>query len=175
MNKKIAVSFLSIGLFVPTIAKAHCPLCTAGAGALAVGAAYLGVSTIIVGMFIGAFALALSLWIERIVKKQYIKYQKQIIITLVFLSTIIPIMPLITEYQSFNLYLFGEYGSLLNRTYMYNKFIVGVIVGTLIMYASPYLSMYIKEKRNGKLIPYQGIIITFSLLVLFSLIVQLTL
>jgi hypothetical protein len=171
MKRKIFILLLSLG-FLPTAAKAHCPLCTVGAGALAVGAAYLGVSAIVVGVLIGAFALALSLWIARIVKKQYIPYQRPLLVILIFLSTVIPLMPLIREYQSFNIFLFGEYGSLMNRTYMYNKFVVGVLIGAAIMYVSPFVSAWIKKQRGGKIVPYQGIMITFVLLLCVSLIIQ---
>ncbi|MFA4831195.1 MAG: hypothetical protein WC862_05275 [Patescibacteria group bacterium] len=171
MKKKIFIIIAILGL-LPSAAKAHCPLCTAGAGALAVGAAYIGVNTAVVGALIGAFALALSLWVARIVKKQYIRYQRPILIIMVFLSTIIPLMPLIREYRSINLYLFGSYGSLLNRTYMFNLFIVGVIIGAIIMYLAPFVSAFIAQKRGGKMIPYQGIGLTFALLILVSLFIQ---
>ncbi|MBI2437056.1 MAG: hypothetical protein HYV41_04940 [Candidatus Magasanikbacteria bacterium] len=172
MRKLRLLPLLAFFAFVPGIAKAHCPLCTVGAGALAVGAAYLGVSVLIVGIFIGACALALGLWMSKIVKKKYIPHQKTIIALLVIISTIIPIMPLIEDYQSINIFLFGEYGSLFNRTYMYNSFIAGTLIGIAVMYISPTLSAWVKKKRNGKLIPYQGIIITFTLLSLISLFIQ---
>ncbi|PJA89888.1 MAG: hypothetical protein CO137_01850 [Candidatus Magasanikbacteria bacterium CG_4_9_14_3_um_filter_32_9] len=171
MKKRLFIALLSFG-FIPVVAKAHCPLCTVGAGALAVGARYLGISTVIVGIFIGAFALALGYWISLIVKKQYVKYQKQIIIVLIFLFTVIPLIPLVKEYQSFNLFLFGDYGSLMNRTYMYDRFIIGAIIGAIIMYISPEISAWIKKQRDGKVMPYQGMAVTFGLLALVSLIIQ---
>lgn len=171
MRKKIYLGILALSL-IPATAKAHCPLCTAGAGVLAIGAAYLGINTAVVGVLIGAFALALALWVARIVKKQYIRYQKPILIVLVFLSTIIPLMPLIREYRSINLYLFGQYGSLFNRTYMFNLFIIGVIIGAIIMYLMPFASAFVTRKRGGKTIPYQGIGLTFVLLLLVSLFIQ---
>ena len=157
---------------IPSAAKAHCPLCTVGAGALAIGAAYLGVNTAVVGVFIGAFSLALSLWIARIVKKQYIPHQKSILIIIIFISTVIPIMPLIREYRSVNLFLYGAVGSILNRTYMINLFLIGVIIGAGIMYIAPFVSAWVKEHRNGKLIPYQGITIALLMLTSISLLIQ---
>lgn len=159
-------------MFVPNIAKAHCPLCTVGAGALAIGAKYIGVDTAVVGIFIGAFALALGLWIAPLLKKQYIPYQQQILVVLIFLSTIIPITPLIQEYRFINLYLFGENGSLLNRSYMFNLFILGVLVGAGLLYIAPHVSAWLKRRRKGVIFPYQGMIITFTLLVVVSLYIQ---
>ncbi len=170
--KKKFFGLLVVFALIPGVAKAHCPLCTAGAGALAVGAAYIGVSTYVVGILIGAFALALSLWIVKLVKKKYIKHQKPILAALVFLSTILPLMPMMRHYTSVNIYWFGEYGAMFNRTYMFNRFLIGVIIGTLIMFVSPYLSRELSKLRNGKIIPYQGIAITFVLLFITSLIMQ---
>lgn len=171
MREKI-IGILAILAFIPGVAKAHCPLCTAGAGVLAIGATYLGVSAAVVGVLIGAFALALGFWIARLVKKQYIKRQQPVLVTLIFISTVIPIMPLIREYRPINLYLIGEYGSLLNRTYMFNLFVIGALIGAGIMYISPTVSEWVKNQRRGKLIPYQGIIITFILLAGVSLLIQ---
>lgn len=173
-NKKIII-LSGLAVLLPTAAKAHCPLCTAGAGVLALGAAYIGVSTYVVGVFIGAFAMALSLWIPRLVKKQYIEYQKSILGVLIFLSTILPLVPMLDHYASFNIYWFGEYGSIFNKTYMINRFIIGSVVGALIMFLSPYISIKISRARKGKLFPYQGMAITFIMLAIASLFFQFSL
>lgn len=172
MNKKYILFFAAVGAFVPTVAKAHCPLCTAGAGVLAIAAASFGVSTMAIGVFIGAFAVALGLWMARLVKKQYVKYQRHIIMVVTFLATILPMMPLITEYMSFNVYWFGAYGNPFNRTYVVHAFLVGSGIGAILMLLGPYVSAGVKRIRNGKLFPYQGIIITLTLLTVTSLLIQ---
>lgn len=172
MKKYYILFFVAVGTFVPTVAKAHCPLCTAGAGVLAIVAASFGVSTMAIGVFIGAFAVALGLWMARLVKKQYIKHQRHIIMVLTFLATVIPMMPLITEYMSFNVYLFGAYGNPFNRTYVIHAFLIGSMLGGVIMLLGPYISAWVKRKRNGKLFPYQGIVITLALLTATSLFIQ---
>lgn len=162
--------FLPLALIalVPKVSLAHCPLCTAGAGALAVTAAYFGVSSIVVGIMIGAFALALSLWLAGIVKKEYIPYQKQILTVLVFLGTVVPIMPLVRAYAPLYVSFLGEYGT----TYTINLYIFGVVIGALVMFLAPFLSKGLTKVR-GKQIPFQGISITLVLLVVASVIVQL--
>jgi len=169
--KKI-YGLIALLVFIPTTAKAHCPLCTAGAGALALGAAYIGVSTYVVGIFLGAFALALGIWMSRIPKKEYIKYQQRIIVFVVFVTTIVPLMPLLQHYVSFNVYLFGEYGNMFNKTYMVSRFLIGSIIGAGIMYISPAISLRVSRIKKKRLFPYQGIVITFILLILVSLIMQ---
>jgi len=168
---------LIIGTFVffPSIALAHCPLCTVGAGFLAISAAYLGVSVTVVGIMIGAFAAALGLWTSKLIKKQYIPYQRQILAVIVHLTTVIPLMPLLKDYTSVNIYWFGEYGSMFNQTYLVNRYILGVILGTLAMIFSPSISKLICKLRKDKLFPYQGMAITLCLLLILSFIAQLAL
>lgn len=169
--KKI-YGFIAVLMFIPSTVKAHCPLCTAGAGALAVGAAYLGISTYVVGIFIGAFAFALGMWMSRIIKKEYIRHQKQIVVGLVLITTIIPLMPLLQHYVSFNVYWFGEYGTPFNRTYMISRFLIGSLIGAAIMYISPIVSLAASRIKNRRLFPYQGIVITFAMLFIASLFMQ---
>lgn len=163
--------FVFIGLvlaLLPNTVLAHCPLCTAGAGILAVLAASLGVSSVVVGILIGAFSLALGLWIAKAVKKQYIPYQEQILTILIFLGTVIPIMPLIQHYAPLYVPFIGEYGT----TYTFNLYILGVIIGTLVMYFAPFISKVITTLRR-KQMPFQGVTITLVLLIVTSVIAQL--
>lgn len=170
MNKKyILIPTLAL---VPKLASAHCPLCTAGAGALAILAASLGVSTPTVGVFIGAFALAMALWVAKLIKKKYFPHQDFVVAAVIFLSTIIPIMPLIQEYRPLYVSLFGEYGSIFHNTYTVNLYLLGAVVGAILLYVSPYVSKKITAKR-GKTIAYQGLSITFALLIVVGVIFQL--
>ncbi|OIO20390.1 MAG: hypothetical protein CO029_02500 [Candidatus Magasanikbacteria bacterium CG_4_9_14_0_2_um_filter_41_10] len=169
--KKI-YGIIALFTLIPTAAKAHCPLCTVGAGALAVGASYIGVSTYVVGIFLGAFALALGIWMSRIVKKEYISYQKQILTVVIFLSTLLPLIPLLQDYTSINIYWFGTYGTFFNKTYLIHKFLVGSSIGAVLMFISPAISLRVSKIKQRRLFPYQGIVITFVLLFLASLIMQ---
>ena len=56
MNKKLPlVLIFSVAfIFLVRNVSAHCPLCAMGAGAAAVGAVWLGISKVVVGLFIGA-------------------------------------------------------------------------------------------------------------------------
>lgn len=174
MKKYIIALLISLFTLVPGVAKAHCPLCTAGAGALAVFAATFGVSTMAIGVFVGAFSVALGLWMAKIAKKwkQRLEYQSTIIAVLVAISTVLPMLPLVSEYMSVNIYWFGSYGNPFNRTYLLHTFLTGTLIGALIMLSSPYISSWAKRLRGGKLIPYQGIVITLVLLISVSLAIQ---
>lgn len=173
MGNSAIIALISLGSIAVVLpAFAHCPLCTAGAGVLAVLAASMGVSLAVVGVFIGAFALALGIWLARSLKKKYVKYQEQVVSLIIFLLTVIPIIPFADEYRSFSIYWIGDYGSLLNRTYIVNNFIFGSIAGALLLLIAPFISRKITQIRQGKAWPYQGITITFILLLAAALAFQ---
>ncbi len=169
--KKIFLAISAFVLLLADSAFAHCPLCTIGAGAAAAGAAWFGVDNVIIGIFLGASALAMGLWFSRLVKKSYIPFQKWVISAISFASIIIPVMPMMTGYSSAYISLAGDYGSLLNRTYMINSFLLGSILGAIIVAMAPSVSRRITKWR-GKMIPYQGIIITFSLLAIAAVLAE---
>ena len=155
-------------------AAAHCPLCTIGAVAAAGGAAYFGVNKAIIGIFIGAFAASMGWWIAGLIRKQYFKFQRAALVIFSYLTTVIPMMPLMKESTPYPVYimLFGGYGTLLNRTYLFDLFFVGSLIGLGIVSTAPWLSKKMTEARKGKMFPYQGMAITFGLLLIASLIMQ---
>lgn len=157
---------------IPAKAFAHCPLCVGGAGAAAALASFLGVSYGSIGVFMGGFAVALSLFIANRLPKK-IKFQNIIVGWLLYLTTFIPMYPFLKgDYLPWFISSGGEYGSLLNRTYLIDMFIVGAIIGSLIVFYSMKLSAYITRKRDGKQIKFQGMILTFSLLTVAALAIQ---
>lgn len=170
---KIKIAIISILIFFAAKpALAHCPLCTLGAGAAALGASWLGVGAMAVGVWLGAFALALGLWMAKIIRKKFFPFQDRIIAAAAFLGTILPLLPLMREDGSVYIFLFGDYGTLLNRTYVFNKFGVGAAVGAAVLCFMPLLSRRISKWR-GKTIPYQGMIMTFIILLISSLAIEL--
>lgn len=168
--------FLGLPLFLVLMqsAYAHCPLCTVGAAAAAGGAAWLGVSKIVIGVFIGAFAVSVGWWVSTLIKKQYVPFQRPLIILFSFVTTVFPLLSLEVMRSNYPVLLsfFGDYGSLLNRTYILNLFLVGSILGGFIVSITPWLSKKITIVRNGKMLPYQGILLTFLLLIISSTIIE---
>ena len=121
-------------------AYAHCPLCTAGAAVAAGGAAWLGISKAAIGIFIGAFAVSTGWWASNLLKRKYIPFQKQLLILFSFVATIIPLMPLMESIYPVYISWAGDYGSLLNRTYILNLFLAGSILGGFTVCIMPWLS-----------------------------------
>src|SRR3989338_11226253 len=166
--KYFFILFFSLALVKS--AYAHCPLCTVGAAAAAGGAAWLGVSKIVIGIFIGAFAVSIVWWVSNIIKKQYIPFQKPLIILFSFVTTVFPLLSLEVMRSNYPLLIsfFGDYGSLFNRTYILNLFLAGSMLGGFIVSVTPWLSKKMTIVRNNKMIPYQGILLTFLLLIISS-------
>lgn len=169
-TKGIAAGGLLLAL--PNAASAHCPLCTAGAGALAILAASLGISSMVVGVFVGAFALALALWIAKLGKREFVPFQRELVSVLVFFGTVLPIMPLVRDYGPLYLSLGGEYGTLLHNTYTINLFVAGIPLGMAIILAAPHVSRLLTKLRHGRAFPYQGLALTFLLLIAVSSIIE---
>ncbi|MEK6835678.1 MAG: hypothetical protein AABX55_01530 [Nanoarchaeota archaeon] len=157
-KRLLALVVTSFFLLVTTVS-AHCPLCTGAVVAGAVGARYLGLDITIVGIFSGAFAISLALWINRKLKT-YFKYQKTLIIIGIFLLTILPALAFVKD---------ATYINLFNKLYFVNKLLLGSIIGGIITLFAYYLHNYIKLKFGKVIIPFQGVILTILLLILVSI------
>lgn len=160
-------------IFLSENVKAHCPLCTIGAGAAAGAAVYLGVSKVVIGLFIGAFAMSMGYWMgnfaERKYNKKRIMFQKPLIIVSIFLLTVLPLMPIFEAIGPLYLSFIGEYG----KTFAINYSLYSSIFGGLIVFISPSLSSRITKLRNGKTIPFQGTSLTLLLLIVIGVLIQL--
>lgn len=165
---------LAVNGVLVKIAAAHCPLCTIGAGAVALGAAWLGLSAFSIGIFLGAFGLAMGLWMGKLLEKRSNLFRHQTLAVGIFsfVATIWPLEHLFYDNSSIYISLSGDYGSWLNRTYYVDKFIIGSIIGGITLLISPYLSRSLSKARKGKMLPYQGMILTFSLLSAASLLFE---
>lgn len=169
-KKKFIVFVIMVFIFLPLTTYAHCPLCTAGAGILALIAASLGVPAVIISTLLGGFALAMGLWFAKIIKKKYFNYQDYLVAGLVYLSTVLPLWPVLKEYKIL-------YAPLLGFDKYANKvpvdiYITGVILGAIILVSSPYISAKLSEIAKRQLIPFQGIAITMILLILIPLLIN---
>ncbi len=166
MKKLYPLLLIMAGLFVASArqAFAHCPLCTVGAAAAAGGAVFLGVSKGAVAIFIGAFGVSTGWWVANMLKKEFVPFQKPLIVVVSFLGTVIPISPLLTETKGLYIPWIGTYG----LTYPLNTYYFGALLGGLVVCITPFLSKKITEMRMGKKLPFQGIALTFILLLIVA-------
>ena len=159
MNFKKLLALLPSLFFLQEVS-AHCPLCTGAVIAGAVGAKYLGLDMVILGIFVGAFAISLGLWIVRKLKN-YFKYQNTLIIISSFFLTVIPSLAFVKDITYINLF---------SRIFFVNKLLIGSIIGGIITLFAYHIHNYIKLKFGKVLFPYQGIALTVLFLVLTSII-----
>src|SRR3972149_10254551 len=135
MNKKffiLPVLTIFLMIFLIKSVSAHCPLCTIGAGAAGVGAIWLGVSKVVVALFIGAFAMSMGIWFSKIPKKRYIPFQKTLIVLVIFLTTVVPLSPIFKAIGPLYLSFIGEYGT----TYAINYSLISSLFGGWVVLAS---------------------------------------
>ena len=166
----LSILLLSFTTLLVNTVSAHCPLCTIGAGAGAGLAAYLGVNKIVIGLFIGAFAMSMGMWFARWAdkKKKIIPFQKTIIVILVFVTTVYPLMPIFSAVGPLYLSFIGEYGI----TYAFNYSILSSLFGGVLVFLSPQISRKVTKLRQGRTIPFQGVSITLLSLIIVGLLIQ---
>ncbi|MDP3957575.1 MAG: hypothetical protein Q8Q10_03690 [bacterium] len=163
MTRYLFVSILLFLAVFPKIALAHCPLCVAATGGLALLAASLGLSSAVVGIVSGAFVLAMGLWFARLIKRKRVPFQDWLIALFVYLTTVLPLMPLAIEYKPLFVSFAGEYGT----TYPINLFFFGALIGAAIILIAPPLSRLI-SRLTQKHIAFQQMITIGVLLVLVA-------
>lgn len=168
------VGFGSVLVFLTAPARAHCPLCSAGAGGGAALASALGVGLAVVGVFVGAFGLATGAWMAKYVTREVIPNQENLVAVGVFLTVVLPVLPLMNETVPVYLSLAGEYGTLTNRIYFVNTYLVGAVAGAFVAYTTPQISSWVSDVR-GTTLPYQGLVLTFSLLGLSATVLEVVL
>lgn len=169
MGDKLFLSLLIFIIVLTPVALAHCPLCTIGAGAAAGAAVWLGVNKIVVALFMGAFAMSMGIWFSKIPKKLYLPFQKTAIVTFIFLTTVLPLVSIFSVIGPLYMPFAGAYG----LTYAVNYSLASSFLGASIIFVSPTMSRTMTKIRKGKMIPFQGVLITLISLIISGGIIQL--
>ena len=165
---------LSIFSFLPNAVQAHCPLCSAAVGAGVVVAEMYGFDTSVIGIFVGAFAISTGLWAANWLKKEYVPWQKALVVAVSFALTVVPVLALQQQQAAISsvpvmVNLAGDPGGLLHRVYWVDKLLFGSIAGGAISLFALWANSKLKSRNNGKVyVPFQGIVLTLSLLLLAS-------
>ena len=165
-NTRFSIVAVLAALTGVPAALAHCPLCTGAVVVAAASAKYYGLDVSIVGLFVGAFAISMGLWIGRKMKKQYVRFQTGLITLLSFVLTVAPLFALKNEQVYIPVLLFGASGSLFNKIYWIDKLFSGSVLGAVITLGAFWLHMKIKTVRGKVLFPFQGIAMTLVLLII---------
>ena len=149
----------SILLLITAITSAHavCPVCTVAVGAGLEGARLLGVDDVITGIWAGALMLSLFFWTVGWLQKRNVKSLFwQIIAPFILYYTLLAgvyLMPGIN---------FGE-----QKMFGIDKFLLGVIVGTISFYFGARWYRKIKKKNGGHAkFAFQKVIVPISFLLI---------
>ena len=159
-EKIFLIGFLS-SLIIPS-AYAHCPVCTAAVGTGVIVTRFYGVDDLIVGLWIGAFIASTALWFGKKIKEgKTTSLEDAILIILALLITV----------NGFYL------GGLMGHSMMFgiDRLLLGMILGSVLLPASIYLSKEIKKIKGKVILPYQTILVTLSILTTLSILLWLIL
>jgi hypothetical protein len=156
----VLILLIALILVFPGTALAHCPLCVVGAGAGLSISRFLGIDDAITGVWIAALLGASSLWMARLIKKEYIPQQEVIIYITTFALTL-------WSFYAFNL-ADGHMGTLFGVT----KITFGIIVGGVVFYLIEVLNALIKKIKGKVLFPYQPIVFSLGAMVILSLLIH---
>lgn len=155
--------FLTIGALAGTLvalpAKAVCPVCTiAVAGGLGLSR-WLGIDDTITGLWSGALVASVTFWTISWLNKKNIRfYGRKILIAIFWYGlTFAP------------LHYMGITGHPYNKLWGVDKFVLGVIAGSIIFATAAKFYEYLKRKNGGKAhFPLEKILIPITALTIFS-------
>ncbi|MFA7188247.1 MAG: hypothetical protein WC137_02115 [Alphaproteobacteria bacterium] len=136
--KKILFTIL-LSVITISAANAVCPVCTVAVGAGLEGARLLGVDDVITGIWAGALILSMFFWTVGWLKKRNVKNLfLQIILPFIFYYALLAGVYLLPDIT------FGE-----RTMFGIDKFLLGVIVGTISFYFGARWYKKIKRENGG--------------------------
>jgi hypothetical protein len=147
----------SLGVFalLAPAAWAVCPVCTVAVGAGLEGARLLGVDDVITGIWAGGLTLSLFFWTAGWLKKKGV--------TNIFWQIIAPFV----AYYAFLgcIYLLPDVNFGANSLWGIDKFLMGIVVGTLAFYFGARWYIKIKRDNGGRArFAFQKVIVPLSFL-----------
>ncbi len=166
MRKKEKIWFFFVFLFLGLIgtlnnALAVCPVCTvAVAGGLGVSR-WLGIDDFISSLWIGGLNLSLIFWtLSYLKRKGKFNLTNGIVVFFLFYTTTI-----------YSLHWYGALWIRRNTLWGVDKIILGIIIGTVIFWASAILNSILKKKNGGRVyFPFQKVALPSFFLLIASFI-----
>ena len=147
-------------MFVP-MAMAVCPVCTVAVGAGLEGMRLLGVDDVITGIWAGALTLSIFLWTVGWLKKRGVKNA--------FLQIGLPFI----IYYGLLAAVYALPGVEFGATTLWgiDKFLLGIIVGTIAFYLGARWYVRIKRKNGGHAqFAFQKVVVPLSFLVVVTIV-----
>lgn len=161
-NKLLSiVTMCCLFVLIPVVASAVCPVCTVAVGAGLEGARLLGVDDVITGIWAGGLTLSLTLWT--------ISWLKKHCVTSVLWSVIVPF---VVYYGLLAMvYLLPDVTFGANTLWGIDKFLMGIIVGTLCFWGGARWYITIKRNNGGHaMFAFQKVVMPISLLLIATVV-----
>ena len=157
MNKitKILLSSVSFSMLLTSMVHAVCPVCTVAVGAGLEGARLLGVDDIITGIWAGGLTLSIFFWTAGWLKGRGVKNALwQIIVPFVLYYGLLGLVYLLPSVN------FGEH-----TLWGIDKFLMGIIVGTVAFYFGARWYAKVKRDNGGRAkFAFQKVVVPLSFL-----------
>jgi len=162
MNKyyRYLVFLILLLIFLlPASALAVCPVCTVAVGAGVGLSRYLGIDDLIIGLWIGGFAVSSIMWTINYLNSKKIKfYGRKILVTILYYVLII-----------WPLYSYNFVGHPLNKLFGVDKLFIGIAIGSIFFLLGDIWYQAIKKNNNGKAkFNFQKIVMPVAPLIILS-------
>ena len=152
---------LIAAIMIVPAAMAVCPVCTVAVGAGLEGMRLLGVDDVITGIWAGGLTLSLFFWTAGWLKKHNIKSAFwQIVVPFVFYYGLLALVYALPSVKFGAATLWGI-----------DKFLLGIIVGTIAFYMGARWYVKIKRKNGGHAkFAFQKVVVPLSFLIIATII-----
>ncbi len=162
--KSVISSFLFAAIatiLILPVAQAVCPVCTVAVGAGLEGMRLLGVDDVITGIWAGGLSLSLFFWTAGWLKKHNVKSAFwQIVVPFVFYYGLLALVYALPSVQ------FG-----VNTLWGIDKFLLGIVVGTIAFYLGARWYVKIKRENGGHAkFAFQKVVVPLSFLIIATVV-----
>ena len=162
--KSVISSFLFATIatiLILPVAQAVCPVCTVAVGAGLEGMRLLGVDDVITGIWAGGLSLSLFFWTAGWLKKHNVKSAFwQIVVPFVFYYGLLALVYALPSVQ------FG-----VNTLWGIDKFLLGIVVGTIAFYLGARWYVKIKRENGGHAkFAFQKVVVPLSFLIIATVV-----
>lgn len=162
--KSVISSFLFAAIatiLILPVAQAVCPVCTVAVGAGLEGMRLLGVDDVITGIWAGGLSLSLFFWTAGWLKKHNVRSAFwQIVVPFVFYYGLLALVYALPSVQ------FG-----VNTLWGIDKFLLGIVVGTIAFYLGARWYVKIKRENGGHAkFAFQKVVVPLSFLIIATVV-----
>ncbi len=160
-NLLLISSLLGLSFFFGSQALAICPVCVVAVGAGVGLSRYFGVDDVLTGIWVGGLLFSVSIWtIDWLAKKKWnFRFNEVLVFATYYLLTVAP------------LYYNELIGHPFNKLWGMDKLVLGIIIGTIGIFAGSNFYNFLKKKNNNRAhFPFEKVVMPVSLLIILNII-----